>query len=285
MPKVSEEKTEEIKETKKKQTSSKPKSTTTTKKTTPKKTDKKEETPTTKRATKSVANTKKETATTKFKTKTQAKPRTIKKEENKKEKTKNKKIKEEKVEKVEIEEIEKVEENKDLIIKKDPKQIIIDEQKLDKIEEEIKKQKSIPKEKRNKMNKKIFNNIIIGVGIVLYFIFINLDFFTLEPSTYLTDLKVFSVIILGIAITIFEKAYKKDSGELAIYGIEMLVLSICSLMTNYFYLIYNNKYPYIINMISLIFAVYYVAKSIVIYVKMKKSVFYKTSDIHKIIKK
>ena len=64
------------------------------------------------------------------------------------------------------------ENKKELIVKENSKEL--DEVKLEKIEEEIKKQTTIPDEKKMKINKRIFQNIIIAVIIVLYFIFINL---------------------------------------------------------------------------------------------------------------
>ena len=125
----------------------------------------------------------------------------------------------------------------------------------------------------------------MAIGIVVYFIFINLGFNNIEESTYLTDLKVFGAVAIGITIILFEKAYKKDSGELTIYGIEMLIIAICTLLTNYIYKFHYSKYMYIITSIAMLFAVYYVGKSIVIYVKMKNKALKKASDIHKIVRK
>ena len=85
-----------------------------------------------------------------------------------------------------------------------------------------------------------------------------------------------------MTIVIFEIAYKKDSGELAIYGIESLILSICTLLTIFIRMNYNNKFSYIINTIAMLFAIYYVGKSIIIYVKMRKKALKRASDIDKI---
>ena len=125
----------------------------------------------------------------------------------------------------------------------------------------------------------------MAIVVIVYFMFINLGFNNIEESTYLTDLKVFSMITIGITIILFEKAYKKDSGELTISGIEMLIIAISSLLTNYIYKIYNAKFIYIVTCIAMLFAVYYVGKSIVIYVKMKNKALKKASDIHKIVRK
>ena len=174
----------------------------------------------------------------------------------------------------------KEEKNKELMVKENNQEI--DEKKLEKIEEEIKKQTTIPKEKKLKINKKIFTNITIAILIVIYFIFINLGFYNIAPAKFLVDLQVFSILTIGITIIIFEIAYKKDSGELAIYGIETLFVAICTLLTIYIGMYYKTKFSYIINTISMLFAIYYVTKSIIIYVKMRKKALKRASDIDKI---
>ena len=172
-------------------------------------------------------------------------------------------------------------EEKQLIADKND-DVVISKERLEKIEKEIKRQTTIPEEKKKKINKRIFKNILIASAIVLYFISINLGFYNLDPVVYLKDLQVFSIIVIGITIFVIERAYKKDSTELTIHGIELLVLSICTLMTIFTGIKYSDKYPYIINLISILFAIYYVAKSIVIYIKMKNKALKRTRDINKI---
>ena len=158
----------------------------------------------------------------------------------------------------------------------------ISEVKLEKIEEEIKKQTTISDKRKKKIYKKIFKNIIVAIIVIVYFIFINLGYKKLTPEIYLIDQQVFSFITLGITILIFERAYRKDDGEIAMFGVEALALSICTLMTTLIVANYNEKYIYIVTIISIVFAIYYVAKSIFIYCKMKKKALKRTSDIRKI---
>lgn len=177
------------------------------------------------------------------------------------------------------EKIEKQTEKKELVLKNKEE---FNKEKLEKIEEEIKKQTTIPEEKKKKINKRIFQNILIAIIIVVYFAFINLGFYNIKPAKFLIDLQVFSILTLGITIIIFEVAYKKDNGEHAIYGIESLILSICTLLTIYVGIYYNSKFSYIINIISMLFAIYYVGKSIIIYIKMRRKALKRVSDIDKI---
>lgn len=158
----------------------------------------------------------------------------------------------------------------------------IAEFKLEKIEQEIKKQNTITDEKQSKMNSNVFKNLLIAILIVLYFIFVTVGYRKLQTEIYLTDIRVFSSITLGITLVLFEIAYKKDSDELALYGVESLVISITTLLTIYILQSNKGKYVYIMNTISLLFAIYYVAKSIVIYVKMKKKALKKAKGIYKI---
>lgn len=270
---------EELKKETKKNTKAsnkvKTKSTTTEGKTIEKKTATKKKSTSTKKA---VSKIEEETKTSKAKTttKTTAKKDTMPKKTAKTAKTAKKKIEEPEVV------LKEEKKEKELVVKKD---ISIDDEKLEKIQKEINKQTKLSKDEKKKINKKIFQNIVMAIGMVVYFIFINLGFNNIEESTYLTDLKVFGAVAIGITIILFEKAYKKDSGELTIYGIEMLIIAICTLLTNYIYKFHYSKYIYIITSIAMLFAVYYVGKSIVIYVKMKNKALKKASDIHKIVRK
>ena len=118
----------------------------------------------------------------------------------------------------ESKENEKKEENR-LTIKKEPKEVVINQEELKEIEQEIKKQTNISEDRKKKITKKLFENIVLAITIIIYFIFINLGYYNINETKYLVDLKVFSIITIGITIVLFEKAYKKDSGYITIYGI------------------------------------------------------------------
>lgn len=188
-------------------------------------------------------------------------------------------------------ELEEIEDNsktenevKDLTVKKNKEEMMINPAKMEKIEEEIKKQTTISDERKNKINKSIFHNIAIANVIMLYFIFIVLGYQTITPDKFIIDLQVFSVITMGISIIVFEKAYKKDSTEYAIHGIESLFLSIVTLISIYVFSKYREKFADIMIIVCYLFAIYYVAKSIIIYLKMKTKALERTSDIRKIVK-
>ena len=108
-------------------------------------------------------------------------------------------------------------------------------------------------------------------------------FINIENSVFLVDLKVFAVSILAIAIGVFEYAYKKDSGKIAIYGIETLILAFAMLAFIYLDIMCHSNFVIITVLITYTIAIYYTVKSIIIYQKMKKQ--YYINSMKEIIKK
>lgn len=100
--------------------------------------------------------------------------------------------------------------------------IQIDEEKLDKIGEEINKNKQNSKstEKRNIHYKSIFKNIIIAIVYIIYFILILLGKNKIPTIEFIRDIKFFIILDLIASVILYEKSFKKDSTELFIYGIE-----------------------------------------------------------------
>ena len=154
-----------------------------------------------------------------------------------------------------------------------------------KMETEIRKKQQLPEEEQNKIHKKIAQNLFIAIGVMAFFYSIGLGARNIEATIYEVDLKVFSMGFVGFAILLFEVAYRKDRGDIAIHGIEVLIIAITMLGLTYGFVVWKEKFPGIVAIISYIFAIYYVAKTIVIQVKMKKQYRESQNDIHEIIKK
>lgn len=163
--------------------------------------------------------------------------------------------------------------------KKEKKEII------QKIDETFEVKQKMPKEQKEKIYKRIFQEMLLACGIILYFIFLGLGFQNIEEATFLTDLKVFSIGVLIGAIVLFEYSYKKDDGKVAIYGIEVLVVAILTLASIYILDISKEKFQMILSIFSITVALYYLGKGIVIYQRMKKEYYKSLSDIKEIIKK
>lgn len=118
---------------------------------------------------------------------------------------------------------------------------------------------------------------------MIYLLFMLLGFINIKDTVFIVDLKVFSFTVLIIAILLFERAYKKDSGTICIFGIETLVLSIATMILLYVNIQIPEKFLVIVNAISILFAVYYVGKSIILYTREKKKYF--MNNMKEIIKK
>lgn len=177
---------------------------------------------------------------------------------------------------------ELVEDEDDVIItdaKESSKDVVKfeDEQKMQLMENEVKKdlksKTKLPKEEERKLSSVVFENLCVAIAIMIYLFFIILGFINIKEEVYVVDLKVFSFIILVIAILLFERAYKKDSGRLCAFGIETLFLSIATMGLLYANIEINNIFLPVAATVSLLFAIYYVAKSIYLYSKMKKKFF------------
>ena len=149
----------------------------------------------------------------------------------------------------------------------------------------IKEKKKLPEEQLNKLNNRIFKNMLLAIAIIVYLLLLNIGSLNIETPTYIMDLKVFSLLLIATTIIIFEISYKKDSGILCIYGIEILVLAILTLGLPTLYIIQKENYGFIITGAILTFTLYYMIKSYLIYRKQKKVHVKKVSDINEIIKK
>ena len=157
---------------------------------------------------------------------------------------------------------------------------------IEKIDKEISEKTKLPNEIKEKIKKEVFTNIIIASIIILYFILIVLGSANSIKSVRTTDLNIFSLLFLSIAIFLFEKAYRKDDGKLAIYGIESLAIAIFMLFLPYiiFELNESNKKYYL--MASAYIAGYYILKSIIIAIKTKNKYMNENiSDVKEIVKK
>ena len=145
--------------------------------------------------------------------------------------------------------------------------------------------KKLPKEVSQEIIKKIFKNLLKTVGIMLYFIILNLAFKNIKQESLVVDIQVFACAFLVVGIVFIEKAYKKDSGSIAINGIEFLVLALHSLSIMHITTLLKYDVKFYLLTSSYVFAIYYVLKSIFLYTKGRKDYLNRLSDISEIVKK
>ena len=168
---------------------------------------------------------------------------------------------------------EVVSEDKEKVANEEPKKKDneIDQEKLDKIKDEIKSTKKKIKEnpKNKQIKKDIIRNVLIAVVITVYFLFINLGVNAIPATEYVLDLQTLSIFAIIIAIIIFERAYKKDANYLALHGIEMIVVAIETLVILQFYSAESKYFYYVLFGVMLGMVLYYIIKSLVIYIRAK----------------
>lgn len=156
---------------------------------------------------------------------------------------------------------------------------------MEQLEKDMMNKKHIPKQEEDKIHKKMFENILIADILMAFLYLVSLGSLNIETPVFLKDLKVFSLGFIIVTIILFEISYKKENGKLAINGLESFVFSICILFSTYIYTMYMKDFDLYISLVAYAFAIYYVAKSIIISKKMKKQYIQSLSDIEEIIKK
>lgn len=154
-----------------------------------------------------------------------------------------------------------------------------------KIEQEINEKTKLPDEIKNKRRKEVFVNLMIAILIILYYIFLITGSAGTIKNVRTIDFNIFSILILALAIYLFEVSYRKNSGRLAMFGIESLVVAMSTLFLPYVIFELDEVHKKYYLMISVYIAIYYVIKCIYISIKMKKEYEKQVSDINEIIKK
>ena len=148
-----------------------------------------------------------------------------------------------------------------------------------------KKQKKIPKEVSQEILKKIFNNFLKGIVLMLYFIVLNMAHLTMKQERLLEDIKIFAGAYLLLGIVMLERAYKNEKLETALTGIEFLCISIHSLTIMHIITLLKYDFRLYLLTSSYIFSIYFVLKSIILYTKEKRDYLRSFSDISEIVKK
>ena len=132
--------------------------------------------------------------------------------------------------------------------------------------------------------KTIFRNLLKAIGIMAYFVILNIAYVRMNVDRLMNDIEIFAGTFLVFGLIMLEIAYKKDSGKTAISGIELLVLSMHSLSIKHVITFYQYDFRFYLLTSSYVFAIYYVLKSTIIYTKEKRKYLKNLSDISEIVK-
>lgn len=157
-------------------------------------------------------------------------------------------------------------------------------EKSEKMVEELTKRRKMTKIVQDMLHKNIFVNCLVAICVLLYISIINIIYIHTSQNTSKLILKILAMISIFFTIAIFEISYRKDSGKLAIFGIESLVLSIVVLYIPKIYENLERKFYRELLIMPLFFAIYYIAKSIIIHFKTDKEYKDNLSDVKEIVK-
>lgn len=163
--------------------------------------------------------------------------------------------------------------------------MINDNQEIEELEKNILKKKVMPQDIKNKIGKRIFENMLIYVGILMFTLILIIGYAKIDFDKYLIDIKVLSVILCALSIVLLEVSYKNKAKKVCIWGIETLILAIIVLFGTYIVILLGNNYVIYLAVMSYIYAIYYLIKNIIIKKNIKKEYIKSLSDISEIVKK
>ena len=123
----------------------------------------------------------------------------------------------------------------------------------------------VSKEQREKIYVKIFKEFGIAILIFIYFFFLNLGYVRIESNIFKEDLHTFAGILVISSILLFESAYRKDSDDIAIHGVELLIVAILTLFMPYIYFYRGVSFKFLYSISPIYIAFYFLIKSFIIY--------------------
>ena len=147
----------------------------------------------------------------------------------------------------------------------------------------IRNRKKLPSELKSIIISSIFFNCILFIIMMAITFIINFSFNKLDIPDFKKYINIIQVACCIISIIILEVSFRKDSGKIALYGIEFLVFSVYTLYIPYMYISKANIEFF--KIFTIVFLVYYIIKSIVILVYLKHDYLRKNiSDVKEIVK-
>lgn len=137
---------------------------------------------------------------------------------------------------------------------------------MDKIEEKIEKSKILPQEIKDNIDEICFFNNIVATLVMFFFAVVNYSYYKLETNVFMTVCKAMAFGMAVVSIGVLEHSYRKDDVRITLYGIESLLCAILTAFIPYVYVYSEDIYRGFIMTLPLVFAAYYVLKTIVSYV-------------------
>ena len=147
----------------------------------------------------------------------------------------------------------------------------------------IKSRKILPLEVKKNIIYNIFFNCLLFIIMIIITLIVNLSFNKLSMKDFDSYIDIIQIFCCIISVSVLEVAYRKGSGRIGMYGIEMLVFSICILFVPYMYISKLNN-EFLKNSLTGFF-IYYFLKSLGIYIYIRYSYLNENmSDVKEIVK-
>ena len=143
-------------------------------------------------------------------------------------------------------------------------------------------ERKLNEESKSIIIKRVFYDLIVSINVLLLFITFMFIARNFSKELAIIFYKFSSIVIFAFTLVLFELAYKKDDNSVCASGIEMLFVSIITLLLPYIFIERSNSLRLCVGSY---FAVYYMIKNIIVYISMKRNFIMSQSDIPEIIKK
>lgn len=149
---------------------------------------------------------------------------------------------------------------------------------------EIEEKRKLPKNLKDKISTKIFQDLIVAVIIMAYFCTVNITYYKLENYKFEEYMKYFALGIILFTVISFEIAYRKNSINVWIIGIELLSCGVLTLYIPYIFLHTTSALRVSIMILPAFLVVYYGIKSIIIFKQNQIKYRSNLSDVKEIVK-
>ena len=129
-----------------------------------------------------------------------------------------------------------------------------------------------------------FVAMILGIVIIVFNLVVIFGYGSIDKKLVEILLKIISMAFILITIIIFEFAYHKDDGKLAMIGTEVLVLSIFILVSIYIFILFESIFKLYLVIGTVVITFYYLIKMIMVVIKSKNDHNKNISDVKEIVK-
>ena len=143
--------------------------------------------------------------------------------------------------------------------------------------------KKFTQDEKKVVYKRAIIPVICAILVTIYNILIVYGEKYLTEDIMLITLRTASIVFIIGTIIIFEIAYGKKNGKLGLIGVELLGISIMTLVSAYIYILYKNYFVILLTICTVVLEFYYLIKMVAIVIRLKTEHDRKISDVKEIV--